>query len=374
MAVQMRKMIQNCHRCRTFGATVQKAEMEPIIATSPLELVHLDFTSIETTMDPMVPPRTANVLVITDHFTRYCMAFVTPDQKAPTVAKVFLEKFICVFGPPARIMSDQGKSFTGAVVQELCAIMGVRQSRTTAYHPQSNGQVERANQTIFRMIGKLEEDKKANWKEHLGELTFAYNATRSAVTGRSPYFLMFGRRPRLPVDFFFPTIQDNVTYRKVDRFVASVRQRLTEALQEARQLTTAEAARSKRYYDRQASAPVLRPRDVVLMKADAKQGRRKVMDRWNSDPWEVIGPMSDGLPVYKIKNDNGQIRTVHRNRLLLLAPAEERGTPVAPIANKGTISQSSGTNSLDEPTSTKEVETSMVLLRKHGAQNKGHNN
>ena len=183
MATQMRKMIQDCRRCRVFGTTVQKAEMEPITATSPLELVHLDFTSIETTMDPMVQPKTANVLVITDHFTRYCMAFVTPDQKAATIAKLLLEKFICVFGPPTRILSDQGKSFIGVVVQELCALMGVRQSRTMAYHPQTNGQVERANQTIFRMIGKLEEDKKANWKDHLGEVTFAYNATRSAVTG-----------------------------------------------------------------------------------------------------------------------------------------------------------------------------------------------
>ena len=356
MATQMRKMIQDCRRCRIFGAAVQKAELEPISATSPLELIHLDFTSIETTMDPMVQPKTANVLVITDHFTRYCMAFVTPDQKAATVAKVLLEKFICVFGPPSRILSDQGKSFTGAVVQELCALMGVKQSRTTAYHPQTNGQVERANQTIFRMIGKLEENKKANWKDHLGEITFAYNATRSAVTGRSPYFLMFGRRPKLPVDFFFPTQRDNGAYCRVDGFVASVKERLTEALQEARRLTTAEAARSKRYYDRQASAPVLRPRDVVLVKADAKQGRRKILDRWNSDPWEVIGPLSDVLPVYKIKNDHGQVRTVHRNRLLLLAPAEERGVPVTLTAKQGMVSHTAGPDLLDEKTSTNEVE------------------
>ena len=72
------------------------------------------------------------------------------------------------------------------------------------YHPQTNGLVERSHQTIMRMIGKLGEDKKANWPSHLAEIAHAYNATQSTVTGYSPHYLMFGQRPRLPVDFVFP--------------------------------------------------------------------------------------------------------------------------------------------------------------------------
>ena len=74
------------------------------------------------------------------------------------------------------------------------------------YHPQANGLVERLHQMIMHMIGKLGEDKKADWPSHLAEIVHAYNATRSAVTGYSPHYLMFGRWPRLPVDFVFPTI------------------------------------------------------------------------------------------------------------------------------------------------------------------------
>ena len=74
------------------------------------------------------------------------------------------------------------------------------------YQLQTNGLVERSHQTIIHMIGKLGEYKKADWPSHLAEIAHAYNATHSAVTGYSPHYLMFGLRPRLPVDFFFPTV------------------------------------------------------------------------------------------------------------------------------------------------------------------------
>ena len=97
------------------------------------------------------------------------------------------------------------------------------------YHPQTNGLVERSHQMIMHMIGKLGEDKKADWPSHLAEIAHAYNATRSATTGYSPHYLMFGRWPRLPVDFVFPTVGSNkapmreASARKVDTYIASVR-------------------------------------------------------------------------------------------------------------------------------------------------------
>ena len=97
------------------------------------------------------------------------------------------------------------------------------------YHPQTNGLVERSHQTIMHMIGKLEEDKKADWPSHLAEIVHAYNATESAVTGYSPHYLMFGRWPRLLVNYVFPTVGSNeapmreASARNVDVYVASVR-------------------------------------------------------------------------------------------------------------------------------------------------------
>ena len=133
-----------------------------------------------------------NVLVIVDHFTRYTRPYVTEDQKASTAAKTLYEGFILIFGAPKRILMDQGKAFTSEVVEQLCSQFGISQLTMTAYHPHGNGEVERAHQTLGRMIGKLEDEFKGQWPKHLSKLMHAYNSTRSAVTSYLPHFLMFG--------------------------------------------------------------------------------------------------------------------------------------------------------------------------------------
>ena len=104
-------------------------------------------------------------------------------------------------------MSDQASEFTGQVISELCDLLGVTKIRTLPYHPQTNGAVERVHQTLRRMIAKMEPEKRAKLPSHLGPILIAYIATRSLVTGYSPYFLMFRHRPRLPVDLLFPTVR-----------------------------------------------------------------------------------------------------------------------------------------------------------------------
>ena len=138
---------------------------------APLELVHVDFNSKETTMELNKPPSIKNVLVLTDYFTRYAVAFVPKDQKAKIIAHILYEQFISVFGAPAKLLSDHGANFTSTLVEELCSAFGIQKSRTTAYHTQCNGKVERFHQTLFRMIGKLAVDKKAQWEQHLPEPT-----------------------------------------------------------------------------------------------------------------------------------------------------------------------------------------------------------
>ena len=109
---------------------------------SPLQLVHLDFTSFEMTKDLNELPKVKHVLVIVDHFTRYTRAYVTKDQKASTAAKTLYKGFISIFGASERILMDQGKAFTSEVVEQLCSQFGISQLTTTAYHPQGNSQVE----------------------------------------------------------------------------------------------------------------------------------------------------------------------------------------------------------------------------------------
>ena len=115
------------------------------------------------------------------------------------------------------------------------------------YHPQTNGSVERSHQTIMQMIGKLGEDQKTYWPGHLAEIVQSYNATCSAMTGCSPHYLMFGCRPRLPVDFYFPTFRSAEAptrgdfAKHVDEYVATVNNQLRAALWEAQAQSTTES-------------------------------------------------------------------------------------------------------------------------------------
>ena len=195
-------IVRGCLHFQAFEGEVPRAPLCLIIAYAPLELVHLDYTSIKSMMELNKPPMVKNVLVMTDHFMRYALAVVTKDQMAKTVVKVFYERFIVIFGVPAKLLSNRGATFMSTLVEDLCSAFGIQKCRTTAYHAQCNGQVEHFHQTLFHMIDKLSHDKKAQWEQDLPELLQAYNSTRLAMTGYLPHYLMFGRHLHLPVDYF----------------------------------------------------------------------------------------------------------------------------------------------------------------------------
>ena len=146
----------------------------------------------------------------------------------------------------------------------------------------------------MQMIRKLGEDKKADWPGHLAEIVHAYSAAWSAVMEYSPHYLMFGHRPRLLVNFYFPTLRNAEVPRRcastkhVDKYIATVWDLLRAAPQEVNAQSTAEAQRQKWYYDWKIGAIGLKPGDLILVKADAFQGKRKIEYRWEDKPHEVV--------------------------------------------------------------------------------------
>ena len=222
MARDLHNRIRKRGRCRKFEAAPPIAPMQPLTCSGPGELLHVDFTSIEETVPLKEELVIRNVLVLQDHFSKYVVAYVVKDQTARTAAVTLRNRYFGLFGAPAYLVSDQGKAFTGHLITHLCELYGVHKLRTSPYHAQTNGQVERMNQTIIRMIGKLAEDKKARWSEHLPELLSAYNGTRSTVTGYSPYYLLFGRKNRMPVDCLFPTLCESPHRTKMEVSVATM--------------------------------------------------------------------------------------------------------------------------------------------------------
>ena len=162
MAQRMMMSVHNCPKCRIFEAKPQIPPLEPILCTEPLDLVHIDYVSVEVTVGVKEKPVVKNVLVFKDHFTRYIQAYVTNNHTARTMARVLYNEFFSMFGFPRRLMSDQAAEFMGQVISELCDLLGITKIRTSPYHPQTNGAVERVHQTLRRMITKMDPEKGPN--------------------------------------------------------------------------------------------------------------------------------------------------------------------------------------------------------------------
>ena len=177
MIIQMQQSIKSCVHCLQHGGNLPEVPLHPFVATAPLDLLHVDFTNIEMTMELNQMPRVANVLVFQDHFMKHIMAYVTPDQTAKTVTKFLYQGYILIFGAPVRLLSDWGANFMSSIIDEMCMLLSVKKLWTMPYHPQTNGLAERSHQTIMHLIRKLREDKKADWLGHLAEIVQAYNAT-----------------------------------------------------------------------------------------------------------------------------------------------------------------------------------------------------
>ena len=152
-----------------------------------MDLVCVDFTKVDSLKDGK-----ENILVLTDAFSKFSQAFVTPNQKVITIANILVDKWFYVYGIPACIHSEKGCSFDNEIMSHLYAMYGVEQSTTMPYNPCGNAPMERLNHTLICLLKSLSKEQKSNLPLHLPSLVFAYNATLYNTTGYQPYELMFG--------------------------------------------------------------------------------------------------------------------------------------------------------------------------------------
>jgi len=147
--------------------------METIFVSEPWEIVAVDV------MGPL--PRTAKgnrfIVVFSDYFTRWVEAFAITVQDTKHIAKLLVEQIICRYGTPKKLLSDRGSVFLSDLAKQVYEALGIHKLNTTAYHPQTDGLVERFNHTLATMLAMFCNDNQRDWDVLLPYVLFAYRTT-----------------------------------------------------------------------------------------------------------------------------------------------------------------------------------------------------
>ena len=266
---------------------------------------------------PESPEGNRYILVVGDYFTKWMEAYALPDQEATTVAKKLVDEFFCRFSVPEQLHSDQGKQFESKLISAICQLLQVKKSRTTPYHPQSDGLIERFNRTLTNMLASTVKENPFEWEKHLRKVCLAYNTSVHATTGHSPFFLMFGRQAQLPVDLVFKTNKaPNVSS---SEYAVELQQTLERAYDKVRQATGAKQQLQKRLYDQRVHGELYQVGDHVWLHTTvlARGNTKKLHHPWTG-PYRVVKRLSNST-------DRIQLPRNPRKRFVASGEAEAVG-------------------------------------------------
>ena len=290
----------------------QYAPMGHLSSTAPFDMLSIDFLEL----DPAGGYRYA--LVVIDHFTRFCQIYPTRNRLAKTAAGKIFNDLVLRFGFPTRIHHDQGPEFESQLMRQLHKLSGVKMSHTTHYHPMGDGQVEGLNRTIINMLKNLAREQKSRWYEHLNKLSFVYNWTRNDSTGFSPYYLLFGRSPRLPVDLMFESVSVSPKSSSRKNYVVEWEKGMREAYKIAAENSKKAASYNKGHHDKRIHGMALKPGDRVLVRNSSERGGTGKLRNYREEKVHVVIDRRKESPVYALKAEDGSgiERILHRNLLL----------------------------------------------------------
>ena len=303
---------RQCSQCsRSKGPPLRPhGELHKIPVGAPLDLVTMDVLSGL----PTASDGSKYILVLVDGFTKWVEAYALPDQEAATCVTAAYNGFFSRFGLPRQLHSDQGRNFEASLVKELCALAGIHKTRTTPFHPRSDGLTERANRTLLRMLRSTTEDSPSDWPSKLPSVLSAYRMTTHATTRVTPNMAMLGREVILPCTFIAGPPDDTTVS---TNFVANFRDTLRDAHQRVREALSQSAKTEKRYFDKRVKYQPFSVGQLVWLywpRPLIRTSQRKLVKLWTG-PWEILSFLSP--LVVQIRCTTTQKRqTVHVDRLV----------------------------------------------------------
>jgi hypothetical protein len=322
MKKEIRWWIASCHACRARQGppNAPRAPMQTMPTGFPMQRVAFDI------LGPLTTTTKGNryILVLKDYFTKWVEAYPIAEQSATTVAKIIVNEFVARHGVPLEMHSDQGPNFESHVCHAMWELLGVKKTRTTPLHPQSDGMVERWNRTILDILSKYVKTDQSNWDECLPMALLAYRSSIHASTNVTPARALYGREIRLPRDLEYGCATEKV--QEYPGYIQELSECLERTHEFARRRLELCGAAQKTFYDRKAAADKIEVGEKVWLHAPTiKRGYSPKLGSPWCGPWVIKSRPTDVIYTI-IRNNSQQIRTVHRNRICRYLIREDQQT------------------------------------------------
>lgn len=305
--------VANCPNCITAKGPVRRSRgrLQQYNVGAPFERIAMDVAG----PFPISSAGNRYVLVVMDYFSKWPEVYAIPNQEAKTVVSVFVNNWICRFGVPIELHSDQGRNFESAIFKEMCEVYGIRKTRTTPLHPQSDGMVERFNRTLEDYLKKVVSAQQKDWDEHIPTFLLAYRSAVHDSTSKTPAKIIFGAELKLPGDLQFG-IKPTPPNEDADNSTQAQNE-LNELHNFVRTRIKMTSDKMKARYDMAANTEGFTEGQLVLLfNPQRKKGLSpKLQTHWEG-PYRVIKRLND--VVYRIQKCNSpraKMKVVHLERL-----------------------------------------------------------
>lgn len=315
MNEDVRSYCASCTQCqrRCRPAPSRRAPLVTEVTSRPFERVAMDITEM-----PLSSKGNKYALVIMDYFSKYVRIYPMPNQKTETVMDAFLD-WVQELGVPERLHTDQGAQFESLMMKEMYTRLGIHKTRTTPYHPQSDGMVERFMRTLKDMVSKYVDGQGLSWDEGVMSYAMAYNSSLHETTGYTPFYLIHGFEPRVPLDVVYGPETDPIPTRT---FLNSRLKTMKRAYARVKEATSKAAARMAVRHDSRVNHTAYPTGTKVWVRDHtASVGGKPKLGLPYKGPVTIIGNRGGrDETTYKIQDERGKVRQVHYNDLKEFVP------------------------------------------------------
>ena len=296
-----------CQRKQRRPRHVDKGLLCPMVPDYPWQRIAVDF------LGPLPQTKRKNkyILVVIDHFTKWAEAYPTTRLTTKAAADTLVREVIARYGTPHTIHTDQGSAFDSKIFKQIMSQLGIKKTRTTPYHPQADGVVERMNRTLEAMLKATVQENQSDWDTQIPFVLSAYRSTVHSSTGFTPNDLLLGREatPPLAVAYESPQAQTGTAGEPPASYAIEMRDRMRAGYHQAWETLQKSATTQKKAYDQNRTAKRWEEGDEVLFFLPLKKpGLSPKLQQFWTGTWVIKKKISE--VVVQIKKER-KTRIVH---------------------------------------------------------------